>query len=151
MTGRCKASLWIWLAAVLATGIASPCLAVDYQPFDWVPLPPGTYVAMGFYEYGARTFNGTIAGTANNNANLDSHIGIARYLHYSEISEHPYVLDFILPFGALTDGEIDGKCVGDASGVGDPMASVGYWFINPARAEALSVGSYLPDPAGRDL
>src|ERR1700758_3446890 len=87
-------------------------------------------VAMGYYEYGAHTFNGTITGTANNNANLDSHIGIARYLHYSEISEQPYVLDVILPFGALTDGKIDGKRVGDASGVGDPIASAGYWFID---------------------
>jgi hypothetical protein len=104
---------------------------------------------MGFYEYGAHTFNGTIAGTANNNANLDSHIGIARYLHYSEISEHPYVLDFILPFGALTDGKIDGKRLGDASGVGDPIASVGYWFINqPQQKRYLSAATFLTLPIG---
>ena len=89
MTGRCTVNLWIWLAAVLTAGIAPPCLAVDYQPFDWVPLPPGTNVAMGFYEYGAHTFNGTIDGTANNNATLDSHIGIARYLYTVKYSSIP--------------------------------------------------------------
>ena len=104
---------------------------------------------MGFYEYGAHTFNGTIAGTANNNANLDSHIGIARYLHYGEISEHPYVLDFILPFGALTNGKIDGKRLDDASGVGDPIASVGYWLINrPEQKRYLSAATFLTLPTG---
>ena len=149
MTRRCKANLWIWLAAVLATGFASPCSAIDYQPFDWIPFAPGTNVAMGYYDFGAHTFNGTIAGTANNNANLDSHIGIARYLHYGEISEHPYVLDFILPFGALTGGKIDGERLGDASGVGDPIASVGYWFINhPEQKRYLSAATFLTVPIG---
>ena len=35
----------ISLAAVLATAIASPCLAIDYQPFDWVSMAPGTNAA----------------------------------------------------------------------------------------------------------
>jgi hypothetical protein len=104
---------------------------------------------MGFYEYGAHTFNGTITGTVNNNANLDSHIGIARYLHYGEIIEHPYVLDFILPFGAFTNGKLNGMRVGDASGVGDPIASVGYWFINqPEQKRYLSAATFLTLPIG---
>ena len=95
----------------------------------------------------ARTFNGTLAGTANNNANLDRHIGIARYLHYSEISEHPHVLDVILPFGALTGGKIAGRRLGDASGVGDPIASVGYWFISqPDEKRYLPVATFLTLP-----
>jgi len=149
MTTQCQASLWIWLAAGLTTGIASPCLAVDYQPFDWVPFAAGTNVAMGYYDYGVHAFNGTIAGTANNNASLDSHIGVARYLHYGEISEHPYVLDFILPFGALTNGELDGHRLDDASGVGDPIASAGYWFINqPQQKRYLSAATFLSLPIG---
>jgi len=104
---------------------------------------------MGYYDYGAHSFSGTIVGTANNNASLDSHIGIARYLHYGEISEHPYVLDFILPFGALTNGKIDGKRLDDASGVGDPIASVGYWLINrPEQKRYLSAATFLTLPTG---
>ncbi|GGF49280.1 hypothetical protein GCM10011611_64630 [Aliidongia dinghuensis] len=104
---------------------------------------------MAYYDFGAHSFNGTIAGTAKNNANLDSHIGVGRYLHYGEIFEHPYVLDFILPFGALTGGKIDGKRLGDASGVADPIASVGYWFINqPEQKRYLSAATFLTLPIG---
>jgi len=41
------------------------CLAIDYQPGDWVPLPPDTGVLMGYYEFGTRNeYNNTITGTA---------------------------------------------------------------------------------------
>jgi len=149
MLGRWKACLWAVVATALATIVPSPCLAIDYQPFDWIPFAPGTNVAMGYYDYGAHSFNGTIAGTAKTNINLDSHIGVGRYLHYSEIGGHPYVLDFILPFGALTGGKIDGKRLGDASGVGDPIASVGYWLVNqPEQKRYLSAVTFLTLPIG---
>jgi hypothetical protein len=123
---------------------------MDYQPFDWIPAPPGKNVAMGYYEFGSHNeFNNTITGTVKKGTNLDSHIGIARYLHYSEIFEHPYVLDFILPFGALTGAKIAGKHLGDASGVADPIASVGYWFINqPEQKRYLSAVTFLTLPIG---
>ncbi|WP_158628722.1 transporter [Dyella choica] len=147
---RWKRSLRFWLAAVFATGVASPCLAIDYQPFDWIPAPPGTNVVLVYYDYGAHNeFNSPIAGTAKNNTHLDSYIGVARYLHYGEISGHPYVLDFILPFGALTDGKIAGKRLGDTSGVADPIASVGYWFVNqPDKKRYLSAVVFLTVPIG---
>jgi hypothetical protein len=86
MTGRWKACLSICIATALATVVPSPCRAIDYQPFDWIPAAPGTNVVMGFYDFGAHNeFNSTISGTAKSNTNLDTHIGIARYLHYSEI------------------------------------------------------------------
>jgi hypothetical protein len=37
--------------AALTLAISSPAVAVDYQPFDWVPLPAGSNVLMGYYEY----------------------------------------------------------------------------------------------------
>ena len=94
------------------------CLAIDYQPGDWVPLPPDTGVLMGYYEFGTRNeYNNTITGTAKTNTHLDSNIGVARYLYYNEVFHYPYVLDFIVPFGALTHGEINGKNLGSASGL----------------------------------
>src|ERR1700752_2841245 len=63
--------------------VAGPSWAIDYQPFDWVPLPPGTNVLSFYYEYGQHdSYNNTIAGTADHDTNLDSHLGIVRYIHY---------------------------------------------------------------------
>jgi hypothetical protein len=152
MAGRCKAGPGIWLAAVLAIGTASPCLAMDYQPFDWVPAPAGTNVAMLYYEYATHhEFNNTITGTVNNDTSLDSHIGIARYLHYSEALGHRDVLDFILPFGTLTNGKIAGRSPGRSVRGRRSDRLAGNLVHQSARAETLPVGRYLPDPANWHL
>jgi hypothetical protein len=123
---------------------------LDYQPFDWVPAPPNTNVVMGYYEYGRYDeFNNTIAGTAKNNTNLESRIGVARYLHYAKVVGHPLVLDFVVPFGALTGGKIDGHHLGDASGIADPLVSVGFWFINqPEQKRYVSAATFISLPIG---
>jgi hypothetical protein len=78
---------------------------LGYQPFDWVAAPRGTNVAMAYAQFGMNTaFNSTTAGTLPN-SNLDGQIGVARYLHYDEAFGHIYLLDFILPFGTLTNGK----------------------------------------------
>ena len=145
-----KRSLRFWSAAGLAIGIVSPCLAIDYQPFDWIPAPPGTSVVLVYYDFGAHNeFDSPITGTAKNNTNLDSYMGVARYLHYGEISGHPYAIDFIQPFGALVDGKIAGKRLGDTSGLADPIASVGYWFVSqPDKKRYLSAVIFLTVPIG---
>jgi hypothetical protein len=33
-------------AALFAVSHTSPCRAIDYQPFDWVPMPSGTGLAI---------------------------------------------------------------------------------------------------------
>jgi len=105
---------------------------------------------MGYYEFGTRNeYNNTITGTAKNNTHLDSSIGVGRYLYYREVFDHPYVLDFILPFGALTDGRISGNNLGSASGLGDPIVSAGFWLINqPEQRRYLSVADFLTLPLG---
>jgi len=115
------------LSATVALTLAttSPALAVDCQPFDWVPLPAGRDVFMGYYEYAEHNeFNNVLSGTAKGPTSLDANIGVARYLHYGLLGNNPYVLDVILPFGALTNGKIGGTRLDDASGVGDPIVEV---------------------------
>jgi hypothetical protein len=103
---------------------------MDYQPFDWVAAPRGTNVTTAYAQFGMNNaFNSTTAGTMPNSS-LDTQIGVARYLHYDEAFGHIYLLDFTLPFGTLTNGKIDGQRVSDASGVPDPVFSLGVWLIN---------------------
>ena len=135
--------------AALAIGLAaSPAAAVDYQPFDWVPLPAGTSVAMLYYEYGQRNaLDNQLTGTTK--ARLDSHIAVARYLYYGRVFEHPYVLDVIAPFGSLTDGKVGASRLGSRSGVGDVMVSAGFWFVDdPTRKRYLSAATFVSLPVG---
>src|SRR5438128_308885 len=104
----------IFAAVVVMVAGATPCRAVDYQPFDWVPAPRGASVLMGYYQFATHSeLTNTITGAVKN-SHLDSHIGIARYLYYNEAFGLPFVLDLIAPFGALTDGRIGGNPAGSA-------------------------------------
>jgi hypothetical protein len=136
-------------AGVVVILAGAPCRAADYQPFDWVPAPPGTGILMGYYQLATHSeLTNTIAGAVKN-SHLDSHIGIARYLYYNEAFGHPFVLDLIVPFGALTDGRIGGNPAGTASGIADPIVSVGAWLINqPEHGRYLSAASFLSIPIG---
>ncbi len=136
-------------AGVVVIIAATPCRAVDYQPFDWVPAPPGAGILMGYYQFAThRELTNRITGAVKD-SHLDSHIGIARYLYYNEAFGHPFVLDLIVPFGGLTDGRIGGNPAGTASGIADPTVSVGAWLINqPEHGRYLSAASFLSIPIG---
>ena len=139
----------IFAGVVVMVAGATPCRAVDYQPFDWVPAPRGASILMGYYQFGTRSeLTNTITGAVKN-SHRDSHIGIARYLYYNEAFGLPFVLDLIVPFGALTDGRIGGNPAGTASGIADPTVSVGAWLINqPEHGRYLSAASFLSIPIG---
>jgi len=139
----------ICAGVVVIVAGARPCRAVDYQPFDWVPAPPGAGILMGYYQFTTnRELTNTITGAVKD-SHLDSHIGIARYLYYNEAFGHPFVLDLILPFGALTDERIGGNPAGSVSGIADPTVSVGAWLINqPEHGRYLSAASFLSIPIG---
>jgi hypothetical protein len=160
ISGRPTAKTRAWLSktvfalsAIVTFALTTngPAFAVDYQPFDWVPLPAGHDVFMGYYEFAQHNeFDDFVFGTAKGAASLDADIGVARYLHYGLLDDHPYVLDFILPFGALTNGTVAGKRLDDASGIGDPIASFGYWLVNdPDRRRYISVATFVTFPIGK--
>lgn len=138
--------------AVLVTAILGtmPCWAVDYQPGDFLPLPRGTNVLMGYYEFAERgSYNNTITGTVEDATSLTSDIGIARYLHYTEAFDHAVLFDVLVPFGGFSDGEINGARLGSASGVADPLASVGMWFVNqPEKQRYVSAVAFVTFPVG---
>jgi hypothetical protein len=63
--------------AVMVAG-ATPCRAVDYQPFDWVPAPRSASTVMGYYQFATHgELTNTITGTVKD-SHFDSHIGIGR-------------------------------------------------------------------------
>jgi hypothetical protein len=139
------------VACVGLVGMVSlPCQAFDYQPFDYVPAKPGTDVLQGYYEYGKHNeYNNSRIGTVTYDTNLDSNTGILRYVHYGAVFGHTYGFNLIVPFGTLSNGRIGGAALRSASGVADPVAVFGLWFINePDRQRYLSSTVYLTLPIG---
>jgi hypothetical protein len=145
-----KQILTICAGLLIAIMGAAPCRAIDYQPFDFVPATPGTIMLMGYYEYGTRNeLNNTITGTEKNHTGLQSQVGIFRPLYYNEVFDHPYLLEFLLPFGALYNGKINGNRLDDASGVSDPILSGTFWPISkPELKTWISISDWLSVPIG---
>ena len=137
-------------AGLLASSLTPPCRAIDYQPFDWVPMPPRTSVAMLYYQFATRReLDNTITGSISADTRLDSHLGIARYLYYQEALGVPYVIDILLPFGTLRNGRVGGVELEHASGLGDPTLSLGFWMVNQSQAKRyVSAVSFLTFPLG---
>ncbi len=140
------------IACLGAAIIAGPSWAIDYQPFDWVPLPRGTKVLSLYYEYGAHnSYDNTILGTLDKDTSLDSNIGIARYIHYGkdDLFGHQWDWNVIVPFGSLRNAKINGQGLGSATGFGDPVASVGYFLVaEPEKKRYLTFAPYLTIPIG---
>lgn len=132
--------------------MASPAWAIDYQPFDWVPLPRGTKVLSLYDEYATRnSYNNTIAGTSGKDTSLDSNLGIVRYIHYGkeDLFGHQWDWNVLVPFGSLRNGRINGQQLGNANGVSDPVASIGYFLVNdPEKKRFLTFAPYLTIPIG---
>jgi hypothetical protein len=145
---RLRAKISFIVLAIVTLAAGKPCLAIDSQPGDWVAYPVSN-VLMGYAEYSSSSKLGnTVTGTVPN-SHLDSDVGIARFMHFGQILGHTCALQAILPFGALTNGEINGQKLSDASGIGDPIFAAGLWFINdPTRKRWFSFVNFVSTPLG---
>jgi hypothetical protein len=147
---RCAKGPGVIAGLALISVACGPCRAVDYQPFDYVAAEPGVNVLLGYYQYGKHNeFNSSLTGPLTYETNLNSNIGVVRYLHYNTIFGHTYVLDLIVPFGTLSNAKIGGEQLASASGIADPLASFGLWFINePKQRRYLSAAIFVSLPIG---
>jgi hypothetical protein len=150
MKTLCKQTLTICAGIAIAIMGTAPCRAIDYQPFDFVPATPGTIILMGYYEYATRNqLNNNITGTSKNHTGLQSQIGIFRPLYYNQVLDHPYLLEFLLPFGVEYNGKINGFRLDDASGVSDPILSGTFWPLSrPDLKSWISISDWLSVPIG---
>lgn len=124
--------------------------AIDVQPRDYRLLPPGTNLALAYYDYAHRGSLAIDGGpTYRSGTQLDSHIGILRYVHYTELGGLPMAVQALLPFGRLSDGKINGAGLENAHGFGDPYLSVVIWpYRNAEQGTDIAVASYTQPPLG---
>ncbi|MDD2867843.1 transporter [Neomegalonema sp.] len=142
-----SAALVAGLAGALAAG---PAAAVDVMPADYTVLPSGTNAAL---IYGQYTTAGKLhvegAGEVPD-SRLDTAVGIARLLHYSDLDGLPFAVQAILPFGGLTEARIGGADLETENGVGDLTLGLTVWPLNTSGpyGTTLGVTTYVALPTG---
>lgn len=79
---RAQVSLAGFIMVALAATM--PCQAQDYSAGDWISFEPGTNIQMEYYQFASpRKLDNTISGDVPQ-SHLNSHIGIARFMHYDK-------------------------------------------------------------------
>ncbi|RQP08156.1 MAG: transporter [Paracoccus sp. BP8] len=132
-------------ALALAAGTAQ---AIDIQPMDWTPLPAGTSIAALYVLHGRN--DGVTLNGSEIDGKLTTTFVLPRLAHYFELGGRPAAVSMILPFGKLSDGEIDGAGLNAPSGLGDMIISGGTWLVNnPEQRQSVVLAGYLKLPTGR--
>jgi len=133
----------------LAVGSARSTKAQEIEPYDFVPLPAGVNLAIGYYVYGHNTEFNVARGSTIKNSGLEVNIGVARYVHFVEVGGHPAGFQIIQNFGSLSAVHVDGQGLNSAFGAQQPNFSVFIWpYVNTATKTNVNTTAYLYPPIG---
>jgi hypothetical protein len=139
------------LAAIAATGalaLAQPAAAIDVDAAEYQPVPPGTNLALLYYQHVERDALYASGDRVPGKLGLDSDIGIFRYLHYTDIGGFLAAPEVLVPFGHL-GAKGDAATLGGDAGIGDLLFGFPTWLVNNAKArQYFGVTPYLFAPTG---
>lgn len=122
--------------------------AVDVNVGDYTALPKGSNVGVFYYQHGE--MDGYYQDGNKTKAKSRSDIGIARFIHYTDIAGMRATPQIIIPVGSVRNTHIAGHDLNDASGFADPIIASAFWLINQpenglsGRYLALTPFIYLP-------
>lgn len=137
------------VATLLAALASTPAMALDVDAGDYTALPPGTNLALVYYQHAQRDRlygKGTPVPIA---ARLDSDVGILRGVHFMDIGGITVDPQFLLPFGRLK-GKDGTAFLGDGSGAGDVILAATAWLVNRKDANTyFGITPFLTLPTGR--
>lgn len=144
-----KQSVLGYLASA-AVFFASSAHAIDIDAGDYVPAPDGTNLALAYYQFATRDefqLEGEAAVEAG--TRLDSHVGIARFIHYTDVAGYRFAPQILIPGGKYANSRIAGADLNEPSGFADPILANIIWLVNqPDRQRYLGVTPFLWIPIG---
>lgn len=137
------------ICLLLTMGAATRAGAQEVEPYEFVPLPAGTNVALGYYAYGHNTEFNLARGSTIKDSGVETNIGIARYVHYTELAGFPAGFQIIQFFGSLSGAHIDGQRLGSAFGAQNTIFSAFIWpYVNTATKTNVNVTGWIYPPTG---
>ncbi len=137
------------VCVLLAMGFATKAGAQEIEPYEFVPLPAGTNLAVGYYVYGHNTEFNVARGSTIKDSGVEINVAIARYVHYVDIKGFPAGFQIIQAFGSLSAAHIDGQRLGSAFGAQNTTLSAFIWpYVNTATKSNVILVGFLDPPDG---
>ena len=134
---------------LLAMGSATRAGAQEIEPYDFVPLPAGTNLAIGYYVYGHNTEFNVARGSTIKDSGVEVNLGIGRYVHYVDIKGFPAGFQIIQVFGSESTAHIGGQRLGSAFGATNIALSAFIWpYVNTATKTNVNLTGYIYPPTG---
>lgn len=124
--------------------------AIDLFPGDYTVLPDGTNVITGYFQFSdAKTLRLDEPDVSLPDSSFRTTIGIAQYMHYTEIGGLPAAFQINLPFGNL-DARIGGADAPSSDGLGDLVVAATVWPLSSDQPYGTTLGltTYLTAPTG---
>lgn len=146
-----NATRWIlaWTGLLASSLMPLAAQAIDVDPADFVPAPAGTTAGLFYLQHVERDSLYSHGHQPLDDPRLDSNIGIARLVHYTQIGGVTVAPQILQPFGRL-EASHDTQALGDASGLADTILAMPFWLINDPQARSyLAIAPYLFLPTGR--
>lgn len=140
--------LLISAALAISAAISPLANAIDLDAGDYETAPAGTTLGLLYLQDGQKNslYSGSTKVAGHNGLNTD--IGIARLVHYTDIGGILTLPQILLPFGHIA-GVNDTSGLGTASGVGDIILAIPTWLINDTKNHTFfSIAPYLFVPTG---
>lgn len=140
------------ILAMLLTSVAglfwAPAHAIDLDAGDYTALAPNTNLGLLYYQHARREKLYAHGERVSLNGRLDSDIGIARGVHFTEINGYIANPQFLLPFGRLR-GKGDLDSLGTNSGVGDLILAAAVFTSKPGDKTHFALMPYVWLPTGQ--
>ena len=145
MSHRYLTLVWLSLTLMLQSHYAD---AIDLQPNDARPPPPGINTLQVSYQHSERTDfykNGVKTDTTRQ---ISSDLYLWRLGHSFQIASYPAYFYVQTPVGAVHPQKSLSALGGD-SGVGDTTLLLAFWpYLNSETKTYVAVGAYLSLPTG---
>ena len=147
------------IAALLGSMIGCNTLAIagsDNNPRTYAgdyqggSLPIGTFIAFQYASFAHADAFVDPAGHTLPNSHANTWVEFTRVTYFTEIADHPFVIEADLPFATLTDVNIPGTNNRVAGGLVDPVVHMTYFFVSDAKVQRwIGLTNFLWLPLGR--
>lgn len=139
-------------AALAAASAASPALAVDVSPGDFVAAPAGTNLfALYLKGVASGDLHNRLSGDVPD-SELQTAVSLLRFARYIEVGGMPAAVQAIVPIGAIPEARVGGVDQPTKDGLGDIVFAAALFPLNTAMTEpygsSLATTLYVTAPTG---
>jgi hypothetical protein len=136
------------LALAAASLVAMPAHAQAIDAGDYVPAPPGTNLALLYLQYSHSGALYSKGDKIDDKAELDTEIGIARYVGFTKVAGMTLDYQVLQPYGRVSGGGST-AALGTSTGFADTILVSTLWVHNdPASKSYLGITPYVYLPTG---